>query len=79
MSPYLPVAHDQDAVAVEDGGDTVCDDQHCAAPETFTDCVLDEDVRLQVAEDAPGRAGTYLGRPRFEAGFLINQSSPCHS
>ena len=48
MSPYLPVAHDQDAVAVEDGGDTVCDDQHCAAPETFTDCVLDEDVRLQV-------------------------------
>ena len=30
-------------------------------------------------EDAPGRAGTYLGRSRFEAGCLINQSSPCHS
>ena len=48
MSPHLPVAHDQDAVAGEAGGDTVRDDQHCAAPETFTDYVLDEDVRLQV-------------------------------
>lgn len=49
VSPHLPVAHDEDAVTVEDGGDAVCDSQRCAAPDAFMGCALDQGVRLQVS------------------------------
>lgn len=44
----LAVAHDQDAVTAEDGGDAVGDDQHCAAPEGLADRVLDQRVGRHV-------------------------------
>lgn len=48
VSSHLPVAHDQDTVTAEDSGHTVCNDQHCAALEPFTDCVLNQGISLQV-------------------------------
>lgn len=45
---HLPIAHNQDAVTVEHSGDTVCDDQHCAALEGFADGVLDQGIGFQV-------------------------------
>lgn len=48
LCTYLASIHDQDAVCVGHGVDSVGDGEHCAAPECFLDGALDQSVRLRV-------------------------------